>query len=74
MTARRICPLLATFGLLLGIHEGRIALWRDGSADPIQVFPYPVSSYPLRDQQLLSAGIPINSTSRLHSLLEDYLS
>ena len=28
---------------LLGVHGGSIALWKDGSPEPVRVFPYPVS-------------------------------
>ena len=33
-----LCSLLL-FGFLIGVHEGRIALWKDGSPEPWRVFP-----------------------------------
>ena len=66
------CALLA--GMILGAYRGRIALWNDGSAEPVTVYPRQISMLPEADQQRLTVGIPIENQSRLHSLLEDYLS
>lgn len=66
--------VLAVIGLLLGIHEGCIALWQEGADEPLQVYPCQVSMLPIEDQSQLQAGIPIENESRLHRLLEDYLS
>lgn len=74
MNIRRMISVIAACGLLLGVHNGYIALWRDGVQEPVRVFPYRAELLPQRDQMLLEAGIPIESQSRLHSLLEDYLS
>jgi len=59
---------------LLGNHNGYIALWETGSADPMQVFPVAVSSLPPDDQEALDHRIPIENTQALNQLLEDYLS
>ena len=66
--------LAAVIGMLLGIHNGYIALWRDGASDPAEVFPYRAAMLPEQDYQRLEKGIVIESESRLHRLLEDYLS
>lgn len=66
--------LCALFGFILGSHQGYIALWKDGVADPIRVFPYSVSSLPPVDQQALEEGIVIGDETELAHLLEDYLS
>lgn len=62
------------FGFLLGVQNGFIALWKDGSPEPIQVFPYRAASLPIADQQALENGIRIDSGTDLAQLLEDYLS
>ena len=67
-----LLSLLLSF--LLGCHNGYVALWTDGSANPNQVFPYPVISLPPEDQKALENGIHIESTRQLAQLLEDYLS
>lgn len=66
------CALLAVY--LLGIHEGKIALWRGDDPEPVKVFPYSASMLPEEAQQKLKTGIPINSISELKRLAEAYLS
>lgn len=74
MQSKSIFSIVLLTGLLLGVYDGRIALWKEGERIPLQVFPYSVSTYPEQDRILLESGIPIESKRRLHSLLEDYLS
>ena len=62
------------FGFLLGISDGYIALWKDGNADPVRVFPYKAETLPIADQQALESGIHLDSKMELVQLLEDYLS
>lgn len=62
------------FGFLLGISDGYIALWKDGNADPVRVFPYRAEHLPIADQQALEEGIHLDSKEKLIQLLEDYLS
>lgn len=62
------------FGFLLGIHHGYIALWKDESTEPIQIFPYKAENLPSVDQKALAHGIPLRDDSALAQLLEDYLS
>lgn len=71
---RRLWAGLLTLGLLLGIHEGYIAIWRDGEADPLQVFPYRAELLPEQEQRMLAEGIYIRDERHLHSLLDEYLS
>lgn len=61
-------------GFLLGIHEGKIALWENGSKEPVKVFPYYASMLPEPDQKALEKGIVVPDSHRLNKLLEDYLS
>ena len=68
-----IC-LLLLWGFLLGSHNGYIALWEDGRAEPRQIFPYRVDSLPVADQQALEKGIRLRDAGSLRQLLEDYLS
>jgi len=67
------CPLLL-LGFLLGIHEGKIALWKDNDPQPIKVFPYRAELLPEADQKALKKGIKAESIHQLQSLIEDYLS
>ena len=74
MRFQSAAALAIALGLTLGIHNGYIALWRDGETVPVEVFPYRAAMLPWQDIQRLESGIRIESESRLHSLLEDYLS
>lgn len=61
-------------GFLLGIHDGRIALWKDDDPQPVKVFPYYASMLPEADQRALKKGIYLDDDADLRQLLEDYLS
>lgn len=74
MKKNRYLYLALVFGFLLGIHEGNIALWKDGSSKPFRVFPYRAESLPEADQKALEQGIHLTDESALIRLLEDYLS
>ena len=72
----RQIPLYLTliFSFILGVHEGRVALWRTPGGEPDTVFPYSAASLPPADQKRLEEGIVIDSEEDLMRLLEDYLS
>ena len=59
---------------LLGVHDGYIALWKEGSPEPAEVFPYKASLLPEADQKRLEKGIRIESKKDLLELMEDHLS
>lgn len=64
----------AALFFLLGIKDGYVALWKDNSVIPLEVFPYKAQLLPPEDQQALEKGIRINSQEELMHLLEDYMS
>lgn len=64
--------MLLTF--LLGIHNGRVALWKEPDPEPMKVFPYPVSALPNEVRQALEKGIRIDSMEDLDKLLENFCS
>ena len=70
---RNLCTILL-LGFLLGVKDGKIALWKDGAPHPWKVFPYPVSVLPAETQQALRNGIRVDSTQELDQLLENLLS
>ncbi len=67
-----ITAILA-LGFLLGISDGKIALWTDGKAEPT-IFPYHAELLPEPDQNRLMDGIRVEDEAELARLLEDYLS
>ncbi len=76
MKKKRLSLLLCQFllfGFLLGVRNGRIALWKYDNPTPIKVFPYSVSALPKQARQELEKGIPIDSMEDLERLLEKYL-
>ena len=62
------------FGFLLGVHKGKIALWRGEQKTPFMVFPYSVRSFPKNDRLVLEEGIRFESMDELRQMLADYLS
>lgn len=61
-------------GFLLGIHNGRVAVWQDGVKDPIKVFPYSAKLLPKQDRALLEKGMHFETKEELIRRIEDYLS
>lgn len=74
MFKKTFFSVLIACGFILGIQDGCLALWRDGTSDPVQVFPYRAENLPIADQKALQEGIHLDDDSQLAQLLEDYLS
>lgn len=74
MKKQKILCQLLVFGFLLGVYEGKIALWSDFKKEPIRVFPYSASQLPKKDQEKLKEGIHFNNLNDLKNFVEDYLS
>ena len=70
---RRICTMVLLAGFLLGIRDGRLALWRDGDPHPVQIYDIRADSLPPADRLQLRRGIRIESREALWLLLENYL-
>jgi hypothetical protein len=66
--------LILFFGFLLGIHEGKIALWHDDDPQPVKVFPFYAKFLPSADRRALEEGIRFESEEDLKRLLADYMS
>ena len=71
---RHTLSTLFLLGFLVGIHEGRIALWKDGSSEPWRTFPCPVAMLPEEERNALKQGIRVDTMEDLNRLLENYLS
>ena len=70
---RRICTMVLLAGFLLGIRDGRLALWRDDDPHPVQIYDIRADSLPPADRLQLRRGIRIESREALWLLLENYL-
>lgn len=66
--------LVLFFGFLLGIHEGKIALWKNEDPQPVKVFPFYAKFLPSADRRALEEGIRFESVEDLQRLLTDYMS
>ena len=71
-TIRKLLSPALTLGFLLGIHEGRVALWRDGEARPEQIYDIRADTLPPADRLQLSRGIWAESREKVWLLLENY--
>ena len=74
MNRKKLLSSLLALYVILGSWEGYVALFEKGKDEPRQIFPCPVTSLPLLDQQALEDGIIIRNNTQLQQLLEDYLS
>lgn len=62
------------WGFLLGVHNGRIALWKGQDPQPYRVYPCPVCVLPREEQAALRRGIRIDTMEDLDKFLENFLS
>lgn len=69
----RICTLVPILGLLLGIYEGRLALWTSDTVRPYQIFDIREDSLPPADRLQLRQGIPLTSREELWEILENFM-
>ena len=59
---------------VLGVWEGKLALYLGVNPVPDEVFDVFITTLPEEEQERLRAGIPITSDTELALLLEDYTS
>ena len=71
---RTHAAMLILAGFLLGIHDGRLTLWREGQSHPEQIYDIRSDSLPPADQVALRRGIRVESREELWEILENYLS
>ena len=74
MKKHRHIYLALVLSFILGIRDGNIALWKEGSAEPVRVFPCRAETLPPQARSALEQGIPIDSIDQLEALAENYLS
>ncbi len=72
--SKRLLSMLLAFGFLLGLRNGRLALWRDGDAHPEQIYDIRADTLPPADRLRLRQGIRLESREEVWLLLENYLS
>lgn len=70
---KRLLSTALLLGFLLGIHEGKLTLWRDGISHPEQIYDIRADSLPPADRLRLRRGIRAESREELWLILENYL-
>ena len=65
--------LMLILGFLLGIHDGKLALWREGVAHPEQIYDIREDTLPPADRLRLRQGIRLPDREDVWELLENYL-
>ena len=68
-----VCYMLLA-GFLIGIHDGRIAIWQGEDPKPVTVLPYPAELLPETDRIALEKGIHLDTREDLIRFMEDYCS
>ena len=61
-------------GFLVGIHNGRIAIWKGDDPQPIKILPYLAELLPEADRTALENGIILDTREDLIRFLEDHCS
>lgn len=69
-----LCAMALCFSLLLGLKDGKAAIWKDDDPEPVKIFPYPVSLLPKEAREALKNGIRFESEEELYELIDNYLS
>lgn len=68
-----VCTLVL-LGFFIGVHNGRIAVWKNEDPEPYRVIPCPVWILSQRQQQALYSGIRIDSMADIDRFLEEFFS
>lgn len=70
--SKRLLTTLLACGFLLGIRNGKLALWRDGALHPEQIYDIRADTLPPADRLRLRQGIRLESREEVWQLLENY--
>ncbi len=74
MSIKKLVCYVILFTLLVGIHRGRIAIWKDEDPEPYCILPYSADLLPETDRKALEKGIYLRSREELTRFLEDFCS
>ena len=70
--SKRLLTMLLACGFLLGIRNGKLALWRDGELHPEQIYDIRADTLPPADRLRLRQGIRLENREEVWELLENY--
>lgn len=74
MKIKRYLSYIMLAGFLVGIHNGRIAIWQGEDPQPKTVLPYPADLLPEADRVALEKGIRLDTREELIRFMEDHCS
>ena len=59
---------------ILGVRDGKVALWKENDPASVRIFPCRAAMLPEDARAALERGIEIDSLEQLEQLAENYLS
>ena len=74
MKAKKYMLPILLLGFMIGIHEGKIAIWHGEDPMPCYILPYKANLLPPSERTALAKGIRIDSEEDLLHLIEDFCS
>lgn len=73
-TITNLLTLTLLLGFLIGVHNGRIGVWKDQDPTPMRTIPCPIWVLSPAQQQMLKNGIRIDSMADLEKMLTEFFS
>lgn len=73
MDFRKQLAMVLLVGYLLGIRNGRVALWKQDDPEPLRIFPWSAAMLPGQIRQALEDGIHVEADSDIGRLIEDMI-
>ena len=71
---KKLLPIALMLTFFVGVHNGRLALWKNEDPTPCKVFPCPIILLPTKVQEQLKYGVRLETIDDVNRLLENFLS
>ena len=71
---KNLLPVALMLTFFVGVHNGRLALWKNEDPTPCKVFPCPIILLPTKVQEQLKHGVRLETIEDVNRLLENFLS
>ena len=71
---KKLLPVALMLTFFVGVHNGRLALWKNEDPTPCKVFPCPIILLPTKVQEQLKYGVRLETIEDVNRLLENFLS
>ena len=70
---KNLLPVALMLTFFVGVHNGRLALWKNEDPTPCKIFPCPVILLPQKVQEQLRSGVRLETIEDVNRLLENFL-